>query len=108
MKLPYQSLDNRPITALDAPSLVFFALAGTYSLRPSLGATLRAAVAVQIVCPDDLSLNQMNNYAFGRERPLTHKSARSRFGHPKDALCAMEGAHQNPARSSHQLVRYAG
>ena len=23
-----------------------------------------------------------------------HKSARSRFGHPKDALCAMEGAHQ--------------
>ena len=30
------------------------------SLRPSLGAPLRAAVAVQIVCPDDLSLNQTN------------------------------------------------
>ena len=43
--------------------------AGTCSLRPSpclqpqgqaLGATQRAAVAVQIVCPDDLSLNQTN------------------------------------------------
>ena len=39
-------------TALDAPSLVFFALAGTYSL------------------------NQKNNYAFGRERPLTQKILR--------------------------------
>ena len=34
--------------------------AGTCSLRPSLGATLRAAVAVQIVCPDNLSLNHTN------------------------------------------------
>ena len=39
-------------TALDAPSLVFFALAGTYSL------------------------NQKNYYAFGRERPLTQKIRR--------------------------------
>ena len=71
---------------LDAPSLVFFPPAGTCSLRPSpclqpaepapllttagagsakaggqaLGATLRAAIAVQIVCPDNLSLNQTN------------------------------------------------
>ncbi len=52
-------------TALDAPSLVFFAPTGTCSLRPSLGATLRAAGAVQIVCPDDLSLNQSYGYAFG-------------------------------------------
>ena len=35
------------------------------SLRPSLGATLRAAVAVQIVCPDDLSLNHSYGYGFG-------------------------------------------
>ena len=35
------------------------------SLRPSLGATLRAAIAVQIVCPDDLSLNHSHCYAFG-------------------------------------------
>ena len=44
----------------DAPSLVFLPPAGTCSLRPSLGATLRAAIAVQIVCPDDLSLNRTN------------------------------------------------
>ena len=35
------------------------------SLRPSLGATLRAAVAVQIGYPADLSLNQSYGYAFG-------------------------------------------
>ena len=105
-------------TALDAPSLVFLMRsipgapptgtlrvsksvpdgfvppAGTCSLRPSLGATLRAAVAVQIVYPDDLSLNHTNlpgadldirrmpagcapwkahinyGYAFGRRHPL--------------------------------------
>ena len=53
--------------------------AGTCSLRPSpclqpqgqaLGATLRAAVAVQIVYPDDLSLNHSYGYAFGRRHPL--------------------------------------
>ena len=53
--------------------------AGTCSLRPSpclqpqgqaLGATLRAACAVQIVYPDDLSLNQSYSYAFGRMHPL--------------------------------------
>ena len=61
--------------------------AGTCSLRPSpclqpaepapakaggqaLGATLRAAVAVQIVCPDNLSLNHSYGYAFGRRHPL--------------------------------------
>ena len=60
--MSYVSLLNMSLlqTALDAPSLVFFAPAGTCSLRPSLGATLRAAVAVQIVCPDNLSLNQTN------------------------------------------------
>ena len=79
LSMSYVSLLNMSLlqTALDAPSLVFFAPAGTCSLRPSpclqpaepapakaggqaLGATLRAAVAVQIVCPDDLSLNQTN------------------------------------------------
>ena len=35
------------------------------SLRPSLGATLRAAVAVQIGYPADLSLNHSHRYAFG-------------------------------------------
>ena len=39
-------------TTLEAPSLVFFALAGT------------------------CSLNQMNNFAFGREYPLTQKIRR--------------------------------
>ena len=67
------------------------------SLRPSLGATLRAAVAVQIVCPDNLSINHTNlpgadldirrmpaggapwmgrinyGYAFGRRHPLRAK-----------------------------------
>ena len=62
--------------ALDAPSLVFFAPVGTCSLRPSLGATLRAAVAVQIVCPDNLSLNQSYGYAFGRRHPLAQKILR--------------------------------
>ena len=84
-------------------SLVFLPPAGTCSLRPSLGATLRAAVAVQIVYPDDLSLNHSHRYAFGprikyRARSGTrwrHKSAGSRFGRPQDArrVCAMEGAH---------------
>ena len=64
------------IPPIDAPSLVFFALAGTCSLRPSLDATLRAAVAMQIGSPADLSLNQMNNSAFGREYPLTQKIRR--------------------------------
>ena len=63
-------------TALDAPSLVFLPPAGTCSLRPSLGATLRAAVAVQIVCPDDLSLNHSYGYAFGRRHPLAAKILR--------------------------------
>ena len=87
-------------TALDAPSLVFFAPAGTCSLRPSLGATLRAAVAVQIGYLTDLSLNQTNlpgadldvrrtpagsapgmgrinyGYAFGRRHPLAQKIRR--------------------------------
>ena len=86
--------------------------AGTCSLRPSpclqlqgqaLGATLRAAVAVQIVCPDNLSLNHSYGYAFGPRIKYgagsgtrwRHKSARSRFGRPQDARrgCAMEGAH---------------
>ena len=116
------------------------------SLRPSLDATLRAAIAVQIGCPADLS-----RLSFCRQRarvhcahppaynlqslplrkqggrlwaqpcgrlspcklsvlticPSTratamlsvagarwrHKSARSRFGRPQDALCAMDGAH---------------
>ena len=70
----------------------------------ALGATLRAAVAVQIVCPDNLSLNHSCGYAFGPRIKYgagsgtrwRHKSARSRFGHPQGArrVCAMEGAHQ--------------
>ena len=87
-------------TTLDAPSLVFLALTGTCSLRPSLDATLRAAIAVQIVCPADLSLNQTNllgadldarrapagcaarmgrisyGYAFGRRHPSVPKIRR--------------------------------
>ena len=51
---------NLHFSPRDAPSLVFLPSMGTCSLRPSLGATLRAAVAVQIVYPDDLSLNQTN------------------------------------------------
>ena len=50
--------------------------AGTCSLRPSLGATLRAACAVQIVYPDDLSLNRSYGYAFGRRHPLAAKILR--------------------------------
>ncbi len=61
---------------LDAPSLVFLPPAGTCSLRPSLGATLRAAVAVQIVYPDNLSLNQSYSYGFGRRHPLAAKIRR--------------------------------
>ena len=64
-------------TALDAPLLVFFAPVGTCSLRPSLGATLRAAIAVQIVHPDNLSLNQSYGYAFGRKHPLAQKIRRN-------------------------------
>ena len=57
--------------------LVFFAPVGTCSLRPSLGATLRAAIAVQIVHPDNLSLNQSYGYAFGRKHPLAQKIRRN-------------------------------
>ena len=71
------SLTMLPLqTALDAPSLVFLPPAGTCSLRPSLGATLRAAGAVQIVCPDNLSLNHSYGYAFGRRHPLAAKILR--------------------------------
>ena len=42
----------------------------------ALGATLRAAVAVQIVCPDNLSLNQSYGYAPGRRHPLAQKILR--------------------------------
>ena len=87
-------------TALDASLLVFFAPVGTCSLRPSLAATQWAAIAVQIVCPDDLSLNQTNlpgadldvrrtpagcapgkahinyGYAFGRRHPSSAKIRR--------------------------------
>ena len=69
----------------------------------ALGATLRAAVAVQIVCPDNLSLNHSHRYAFGPRIKYgagsgtrwQHKSARSRFGRPQDACrgCAMDGVH---------------
>ena len=63
-------------TTLDTPSLVFLTLTGTCSLRPSLGATLRAAVAVQIVCPDNLSLNRSYGYAFGRRHLSASKILR--------------------------------
>ena len=72
----------------------FVPSAGTCSLRPSpclqpaepapakaggqaLGATLRAAVAVQIVCPDNLSLNHSYGYAFGRRHPLAAQIRRN-------------------------------
>ena len=57
------------------------------SLRPSLDATLRAAIAVQIVCPDNLSLNRSYSYAFG---------PRIKYGAGSGTrwVCAMEGAHQ--------------
>ena len=92
-------------TALDTPLLVFFAPVGTCSLRPSLAATLRAAIAVQIVCSDDLSLNRSYGYAFGRRHPLAHKFVRNRFGRPKVAcrVCAMEGAHQK-IRCNHRIT----
>ena len=65
------------------------------SLRPSLDATLRAAVAVQIVCPDDLLPS-----AVPADDSLD-KSAGSRFGRPKDARrgYAMDGVNQNPIQS---------
>ena len=93
-------------------SLVFFALAGTCSLHTSLCATLRAAFAVQIVYPDDLSLNQKNHYAFGREHPRTDTQIRleriwTSEGCPKGAPHGW-GASKNPQRSSHQLVRFPG
>ena len=86
------------------------------SLRPSLGATLRAAcrranrlscrfVSLVFLPPaGTCSLNQSHRYAFGPRIKYgagsgthwRHKSARSRFGRPQDArrVCAMEGAHQ--------------
>ena len=91
-------------TALDAPSLVFLPPAGTCSLRPSLGATLRAAIAVQIVCPDNLSLNHSYGYAFGPRIKYgpgsgtrwRHKSVWNGFGHSKSARRgrSRDGAHQ--------------
>ena len=107
--------------------------AGTCSLRPSpclqpaepapakaggqaLGATLRASVAVQIVCPDNLSLNQTTVMlsvpvsstgqapapAGGTNLPGADLDVRR-------TPCAPWKAHiKNPARSSHQLVRNAG
>ena len=65
-----------------------------------MDATLWAAVAVQIGYPADLSLNQSYGYAFGRRHPLADKSARSGFGHPKDARrrCPRDGAHQKILR----------
>ena len=82
------------------------------SLRPSLDATLRAAVAVQIGGPADLSLNRKNDYAFGREYPRFDAQIRperiwTSEGCPQGAPQGW-GASKNPARSSHQLVRYAG
>ena len=52
-------------TALDAfiapiPLLTTAEPAPAKAGGQALGATLRAAIAVQIVCPDDLSLNQTN------------------------------------------------
>ena len=76
------------------------------SLRPSLDATLRAAIAVQIGCPADLS-----RLSFCRQRaraPSTiatamlsvagtrwrHKSARADLAKDARRVCAMEDAHQ--------------
>ena len=105
-------------TALDAPSLVFLPPAGTCSLHPSLAATQRAAVAVQIVCPDDLSLNRSPCYAFGPRIKYGAGSGTAGGTNPSgtdlDTRRVPEGGApgmeriKNPAQSSHQLVRYAG
>ena len=95
-------------TALDAfiAPIPLLTTAGAGSAKAggqALGATLRTAVAVQIVCPDNLSLNRSYGYAFGPRIKYgagagtrwRDKSARSRFGRPQDArrVCAREGAH---------------
>ena len=48
------------------------------SLRPSLGATLRAACAVQIVYPDDLSSPSMAGDVLEHVIPTCHHSGRCR------------------------------
>ena len=62
--------------ALDAFIAPFPLLTTFVRQGQALGATLRAAVAVQIVCPDNLSLNRSPCYAFGRMPSLTHKIQR--------------------------------
>ena len=93
------------------PRLSFCRQRARVSLRPSLGATLRAAVAVQIVCPDNLSLNQSYGYAFGSQAPAggTNLPGADLDVRRTPAGCAPWKAHiTNPARSSHQLVRNPG
>ena len=66
------------------------------SLRPSLGATLRAAIAVQIVCPDDLSLNRSYGYAFG-PRIKYGAGSGARWRHKSSAIIASPGEKSGPA-----------
>ena len=69
------------------------------SLRPSMGATLRAAYAVQIVYPDDL----LPSAVPADDSP--DKFVWSKFGRPQDArrVCAREGAHQTPVQTCNHL-----
>ena len=92
-------------TALDAPLLVFFPPADTCSLRPSLGATLRAAVAVQIVCPDDLSLNHSYDYAFGRRHPLAAQICQEQIWTPEGRPQGVrQGRRTSKIRRNHRLT----
>ena len=92
-------------TALDAPSLVFLPLAGTCSLRPSLGTTQRAAVAVQIVCPDDLSLNRNYGYAFGRRHPLAAQICQEQIWTPEGRPQGVrQGRRTSKIRRDHRIT----
>ena len=56
----------------------------------ALGATLRTAVAVQIVCPDNLSLNRSYGYAFG-PRIKYGAGSGTRWRHKSCAIIASPG-----------------
>ena len=94
----YLPMSGPGFSPSNAPSLVFFSPASTCSLRPSVGATLRAAVAVQIVCPDDLSLNHKNNYAFD-PRIKYGAGASTRWREKLSAIITLLGENPEPGHS---------
>ena len=67
---------NPHISPIDAPSLVFFALAGTYSLNQKNSYGFGREADHRGVLGAYRPLNQKNSYGFGRERPLTRKIQR--------------------------------